>query len=365
MKQSSSIHRIAVAAAAATLVVSLAACSGSSSSTSTSDSATSSALAGGATSGSSTSGGATSSAPPGDGAGITIGALYLDAQGFYGGIKKGIEDGAAGQNVKLLGQNSGGDASKEASFMSTLISGRVKAIIMSPVSATASVPVIQQAVDAHIPVICYNTCVDDAHQKLVYALVTTDQTALGYDTGKIAGKYFKDKGVTAPRFGILNCDIYEACVQRKNGFKKAVAEIVPGVQWVADQAGYQPDKSTSTATTMLTGNKLDAFFATTDNGTVGAVQGVLNTSNKGKTVVFGNDISLQLAKYFVSNPDVLIASNGQDAQAMGRGAVTQALAAIAGKPATKFLTTVPTHMYQASDQASVQAWISAHANGIP
>lgn len=347
MKQSSSISRIAAAAA---LALTLAACSGSST-----GSGPSSSL--------SESGGATSGG--GDGNAVTIGALYLDAQGFYGGIKKGIEDGAAGQNVKLLGQNSGGDASKEASFMSTLISGGVKALIMSPVSATASVPVIQQAVHAHIPVICYNTCVDDAHQKLVYALVTTDQTALGYDVGKIAGNYFKDKGVTAPRFGILNCDVYEACVERKNGFKKAVAEIVPNVQWVADQAGYQPDKATTTATTMLTGNKLDAFFATTDNGTIGAVQGVLNTDNKGKTVVFGNDISLQLAKYFVSNPDVLIASNGQDAQAMGREAVNQALQAIAGKPATKFLTTIPTQMYQASDQAAVKAWISAHADGIP
>src|SRR5665647_1327034 len=78
--------------------------------------------------GGATGGNATESSG-GEDASITIGALYLDAQGFYGGIKTGIEDGSASQGVELLGQNSGGDATKEAQFMSTLISGGVDAII--------------------------------------------------------------------------------------------------------------------------------------------------------------------------------------------------------------------------------------------
>lgn len=312
--------------------------------------------------------GSTDGDAPAGGDQVTLGALYLDAQGFYGGIKKGIEDGASegGQNVQLLGQNSGGDATREAQFMSTLISGGAQAIIMSPVSATASVPVIQQAVDADIPVVCYNTCVaEDQAEGLIYGLVTTDQTALGYDVGVVAGNYFRDLGVTAPRFGILNCDVYEACVQRKEGFKQAVEEILPDVEWVADQAGFEPDVSTTTATTMLNGTELDAFFATTDNGTIGAVQGVLNTNNAGNTVVFGNDISLQLAGYFQSNPDVLIATNGQDPQAMGRAAVELALRAIDGEPAEEFLTIIPTQLFEVDDEAAIAEWMEAHADGIP
>lgn len=299
--------------------------------------------------------------------GATIGALYLDAQGFYGGIKRGIEDGAKTDDIKLIGQNSGGDATKEAQFMSTLISSGAKAIIMSPVSDTASVPVVRQAHDANIPIICYNTCVTDAAaKKYVYALVTTDQVKLGADVGTIAGNYFKDKGVMSPRFGILNCDVYEACVERKKGFKEAVQKILPDVQWAADQAGFEPDKSTSTATNILTGDpKIDAFFATTDNGTIGAIQGVQNTKRQGKTVVFGNDISVQLGKYFVSDPDILIATNGQDAQAMGRGAVTQALKAIKGEKAGTYLTTIPTTIFEASDLTKVKEWLTAHSDGIP
>lgn len=299
--------------------------------------------------------------------GATIGALYLDSQGFYGGIKKGIQDGAKADSIKLLGQNSGGDAAKESQFMSTLISGGAKAIIMSPVSSTASVPVVNLAHNAGIPVVCYNTCISGSNEKkLVYALVTTDQTKLGYDVGVVAGQYFKDKGNTAPKFGILNCDVYQACVERKSGFKKGVESVVPGVQWVADQAGFEPQKSTDTATTMLTGNAgIDAMYGTTDNGTTGAIQGVIATNRKGKTVVFGDDISLQLAKYMVSQPDILIASNGQDAQAMGRAAVKQALNAIAGKKVDQYTTLIPTKMFKSSDQSTVQEWIKTHSNGIP
>lgn len=298
---------------------------------------------------------------------VTIGALYLDAQGFYGGIKKGIEEGAASDKIRLLGQNSQGDASREASFASTLIASKVQAIIMSPVSATASVPVVRQAAEAGIPVICYNTCIDDENaKKYVKALVTTDQTKLGYDAGVVAADYFIGHKMDKPRFGILNCDVYEACVQRKNGFKKAVEEKVPGVVWAADQAGFQPGKSTETATTMLTGDPaITAMFATTDNGTIGAVQAVIAAGRQGKVVVFGNDISVQLAQYLINNPDILIATNGQQPQTMGKGAVTMALRAIKGEKIDTYLTTVPTELFLSSKPEQIQAWLAAHADGIP
>lgn len=298
---------------------------------------------------------------------VTIGALYLDAQGFYGGIKKGIEEGAGSSEVRLLGQNSQGDASREAQFASTLIASKVSAIIMSPVSATASVPIVKQAFDAGIPVICYNTCInDDDAKKYVKALVTTDQFKLGYDVGVVAGDYFKSKGIDKPRFGILNCDVYEACVQRKAGFKKAVEEKVPGVEWAADQAGFEPGKSTETATTMLTGDpNITAMFATTDNGTIGAIQGVMAAGRQGQTVVFGNDISVQLAQYLVNAPDVLIATNGQQPQQMGKDSVVMALKAIKGEKIDNYLTIVPTEMFLSSEPDKVKAWIEAHADGIP
>lgn len=299
--------------------------------------------------------------------GATIGALYLDAQGFFGGVKKGIEAGSADAGIRLLGQNSGGDATKEAQFMSTLIAGGAQAILISPVSGTASVPVIKQAYDAGIPVICYNGCIADADaEKYVYALVTTSQEELGGEAGKAAGEWLVEQGLTEPKFGIINCDMYEACIPRKEGFKAAVEKLVPGVQWVADQSAVDPDKTTSVATNELTANPdLDAIYATTENGTVGAIQAVINTDHRGKTVVFGIDMSQQIANYLVSDPDVLILTNGQDPQAMGKLAVEQALAAIRGEKPAQFKITTPTTIFKSSDQGGVKEWLTTHADGIP
>ncbi len=298
---------------------------------------------------------------------LSIGALYLDSQGFYGGIKKGIEDGASSRKLRLLGQNSQGDAAREAQFASTLIASKVDAIIMSPTSAKASVPVVRKAFEAGIPVICYNTCIDDADaKKYVKALVTTDQTKLGYDVGVVAANYFIAQHISKPRFGILNCDVYEACVQRKVGFKKAVEERVPGVVWAADQAGFLPGKSTATATTMLIGNPaITALFATTDNGSIGAVQGVVATARDGKVAVFGNDISVQLAQYLLDKPATMIATNGQQPQAMGKTAVEMAMRAVKGERIDNYLTIIPTELFQASKPAQIRAWLKAHADGIP
>lgn len=297
----------------------------------------------------------------------TIGALYLDAQGFYGGIKKGIELGTADQNIRLLGQNSQGDAARESQFASTLISSGVKAIIMSPVSATASVPILREASDAKIPVVCYNTCInDDDAKKYVYALVTTDQYKLGYDVGVAAGDYFSKKGVAAPRFGTLGCEAYEACRQRTLGFKDAVTKTLPGTVWAAAQDGFEPGKVVSTTTDMLTGDTaIDALFANNENGVIGAVQGVKAAGRTGKVAVFGNDIDPQIAQYLLSDPDTLIATNGQQPQEMGKVAVAMALKAIKGEVNDTYLTIVPTELFMSSNPDQVDAWIKAHADGIP
>ena len=310
---------------------------------------------------------ATASAAPSAAKQVTIGALYLDQNGFYGGIKKGIETGAADLKLQLLGNNSGGDASKEAAFMSTLIGAKVDAIIMSPVSATASVPLVKQAFDAGIPVVCYNTCINDADaQKYVKALVTTDQTQMGTDVGDAAADWFVAKGMTAPNIGILNCDVYEACVQRKTGFKAALLMKVPGAKFVSDQEGFVLDKATQKATDMLTANpEIDAFYATTDNGAMGGIQGILATGHEGKTVVFGSDMSTPMANYLLTKPDILILTNGQTPQQMGALAVQQALKAINGEKIDNYLTITPTHMYFASTPDDVKTWQQVHADGLP
>ncbi len=88
---------------------------------------------------------------------LKVGAIYMDAQGFYAGVRKGIQTGAteAARKLDIIETNAQGDVSKESSFIDSLISAGVQAIIVSPVSADGSFRAIRRAHDAGIPVVCY------------------------------------------------------------------------------------------------------------------------------------------------------------------------------------------------------------------
>src|SRR5690242_2639792 len=78
------------------------------------------------------SGGSSGSSGSVKGRSLRVGAVFLDSQGFYGGVKAGFKTtaSASGAKLKLVESNPGDDASKEASFVSTLVSSRVDALII-------------------------------------------------------------------------------------------------------------------------------------------------------------------------------------------------------------------------------------------
>jgi ABC-type sugar transport system substrate-binding protein len=298
--------------------------------------------------------------------GVRIGALYLDAQGFYGGIRKGIQVGASSQSLTLIGQNSQGDAARESSFMTTLVGSKVDAIIMSPVSETGSVPLVRQAADAGIPIICYNTCVSgEATRQFVKALVTTDQVEMGEQVGNLSALYFVKKHLRAPSVAILNCNVYEACRQREAAFKKALSAKVPGVRYVADRVGFLPDEAATTAADILTTNRnVDAIYATNEGGTIGALRGIQATKHA-RTVVLGSDIGVEIAKTMLAQPKTLVLTVGQDPQRMGRVAVQQALRAVRGQRISPFETYIPTTEFTSDNRQRLLTWLAAHKDGLP
>lgn len=54
---------------------------------------------------------------------MTIGAIYLDTQGYYAGVRQGVQDAAKDSSVQvqLIETNAQGDISKESTFVDTLV----------------------------------------------------------------------------------------------------------------------------------------------------------------------------------------------------------------------------------------------------
>ncbi|MFM0500747.1 substrate-binding domain-containing protein [Paraburkholderia caffeinilytica] len=294
---------------------------------------------------------------------LTIGAIYLDAQGFYAGVRAGVTDGI-GSNAKLLDTNAQGDVAKESQFVSTLISTPVNALIMSAVSPAGSLRAVEQAHKANIPVICYNTCLSaEKTKELVYAYVVGDPFTSGEKLGEAAAAYFTRAGVKAPRIGVLNCEFVDVCVQRRKGFEAALIKQLPGAKVVANQEGTTVDKAVTTGEKMLIANPgLDAFLGESGGATLGAVKAVKNQNKVGKTAVFGWDMSAEAANDLIDGT-VLKGVADISGKALGKLAAQQALAATRGEKRADVIVPASIDMYLNADSA--KGWLGTHKDGLP
>jgi len=297
---------------------------------------------------------------------IKIGAIYMDAQGYYAGVRKGIQDAAkeAGRNLEIIETNAQGDVSKESSFIDSLIAAGVQAIITSPVSADGSYRAIQRAKDAGIPVICYNTCLSEADQEeLIAAYAVGDPYEFGNKLGQVAADYFVANNITEPKIAVLNCEFVEVCVTRREGFEAALKEKVPGYVIVANQEGAILDKAVSVASNILTANpELDAIFGEAGGATLGAARAVRAQNRVGDVVVFGGDMTSEIAQELAQN-DVIKAVVDISGQGMGRLAFAQAVKVIDGNPPAEIKVPYEIDLYASSEDG--KGWLEAHADGIP
>jgi ABC-type sugar transport system substrate-binding protein len=297
---------------------------------------------------------------------LKVGAIYMDAQGFYAGVRKGIQTGAteAGRKLDVVETNAQGDVSKESTFIDSLISAGVQAIIVSPVSADGSYRAIRRAHDAGIPVVCYNTCLNDEDMKeYISAYAVGDPFEFGHKLGDAAADYFIAQKNEAPKIAVLNCEFVEVCVTRRKCFEEALMAKVPGAKIVANQEGAVLDKAVSVASTMLSSNPdIDAFFGEAGGATLGAARAVKSQGKTGQVVVFGGDMTTEIAQE-LSDFSIIKAVVDISGQGLGKLALEQAIKSIDGNPPQGIKVAYDIDVYKSSDDG--KAWLEAHADGVP
>ena len=299
---------------------------------------------------------------------LQIGVIYLDAQGYYAGVRAGVQNRSAelGREVNIIETNARGDAAKESSFISTLAAAGIDALVLSAVSADGSVRAVRQAAEEGIPVICYNTCVnDEAVESYVYSYAVGDPYAFGRLIGTAAADYIRENDIQSPKIGMVNCEQFEVCITRREGFIAALDEAgIEGWELVANQEGTELDKAISTAQQILSAHPdIDILFGQSGGATLGAVRGVRNTGRVGEVAVFGSDMTTEIARELESR-DVLKGVVDISGKAMGSLALDLALAAIEGVQAPdERVIQAPIDLYLSSSDAA--AWITTHPDGLP
>ncbi|PXY27373.1 substrate-binding domain-containing protein [Prauserella muralis] len=295
-----------------------------------------------------------------------FGVVYLDAQGFYAGVRAGMqaEAEAIGHSPQLLQLNAQGDASKESTFIDQVSAAKVDALILSPASATASVPAIELAHDSGIPVICYNTCIaEESARKYVAAYVLGDPVRFGALLGERAAEYFRSAGERAPRIAVVNCEFVEVCIQRRLGFEKALRAELPGARIVANQEGATIDEAVDVAERILTAHPdIDAFYGEAGGATMGAVRAVRARNKVGQTVVFGSDMSTEAARA-LADEDVLKGVVDISGIAVGKLAARAAQRARSGQLSDYTVVAAPIELYSTPRHGT--EWLRTHPDGVP
>lgn len=295
-----------------------------------------------------------------DGEGPTIGVLLLNGDTYFTNVAQGVE--AANSGGDTIVENYDGDAGKETQAVDNLVSRGVDAIVTSPLDAKASAGALERAASEGIEVICYNTCIDGAEESdSVSAFVLSDQAAMGEQTGEYAVKYLQDNVDGPLSFGVLHCDTFDICEQRREAFFATLDDAGLDYTIAAEDEELVVDKSVPAAEDMLTSNpEINALWGANDGATTGLVRAVESGPGAGSIPVFGSDMTPVLAEELQATPPTLLTTTGQDGIATGNKAVEVAETLLNEDAVEPFQQVVAVVNYSVDDLSAVEDYIAAN-----
>ncbi|MCT2582298.1 ABC transporter substrate-binding protein [Actinophytocola gossypii] len=171
------------------------------------------------------------------------------------------------QIERVVYTQSDNDAQKQISNVDSMISRKVDAIIMTPVSPQAAVPIIKKANAARIPVILLGA---DANTDTYTSLVTVDDTAIG----RVGAQWLVDrlggKGRIYVLDGVAGNPVNE---QRRAGAREVFARY-PGIRVVASAAAnWDQAEAKRAVTSMLAAHpQVDGVWSQGGAMTLGAIE---------------------------------------------------------------------------------------------
>ena len=263
-----------------------------------------------------------------------VAAILMVQDQFFRLNEFGMKDAAKRLDVELLTSVADGKPDKEISLIDTYIERGVDAILISPFNAVGSIDALKRASDKGIRIIAYNVSIDKGFES---ANIESSQFELGASTGKAFAQYVRDKLGGKAKIALIGfvSNLPEQGGARLNGFKSALKDL-PGVAVVAEQDAWEAGRAATVVESVLLAHPdIDVVWAANEGGTVGAVTAVKSAGKAGKVVVFGTDMSEQLADFLLADDSVLQAITGQKPFEMGSLAVETAVKILSGQPVEK------------------------------
>ncbi|HEY0188483.1 MAG TPA: ABC transporter substrate-binding protein [Cellulomonas sp.] len=252
------------------------------------------------------------------------------SQSYWVSVNQGASDAAAalGATVSFTGPDTDSQVDKQATLLQNAIDKSPDAVAVAPLDEAALIPVLQNAADADIPVLAFDTGFTETD--IPAATIATDN----YAAGQEAAKHFVELTGGTGKFAVVaHSETDATSTDRRDGFLDYIEENAPGLTLAGSVQYSNADQAIAEnlATTVLQANPdLVGIFATNEASVTGAATAVEAAQQEGRDVVLvGFDSGKAQQEYVRSG--VIAGSVSQNPYQIGYKTIETAVALLAGQ----------------------------------
>ena len=249
------------------------------------------------------------------------------AFGFYDEGEK------LGAKVILLEAGGYTHIEKQISQMEDLVASKVDAIDLVATNGAGTVPGVERAAQAGIPVINCNVM---TNSDKVVARIRSDDSEAGRMQADYMAKALNGKGNVVMLRGPAGTSW---AIDRGDAFRKRIAQIAPNIKILAEQwSDSSPVEGLRIMEDYLqTFSQIDGLFTSSDMVGVGAAQAIMAAGKAGKIVITSTDMQPDTERFI--RQGVVSATVAQSAVMIGRWCIRATINTLEKRPVPKQLWT--------------------------
>ena len=250
---------------------------------------------------------------------------------FWQAVKAGADKAAAefGANVTFEGPETETQVDRQMDMLAAALSRKPDAIGFAALDSQAASPLLQQAKDANIPIIAFDSGVDS---DVPLTTVTTDNVAAASLAADKMAELIGGEGKVAV---VAHDQTSRTGIDRVDGFVNRIKEAYPNIEVVSVQygGGDQLQSTEITKSILLANPDLKGIFGANEGSAIGVVNG--KTELGSNIVVIGFD-SGAAQKGFIES-GAMAGAITQNPVGIGYETVKAAIGALKGETLPKII----------------------------
>jgi ribose transport system substrate-binding protein len=253
---------------------------------------------------------------------------------FWQAVKKGAEQEAAKQNVRITfeGPASESEIESQVTMLTNALGRQPAALGFAALDSKAAAPLLQQAKSRNIPVVAFDSGVDS---DLPVTTAATDNKAAAAEAAKHMAQAIGNAGKVAL---VVHDQTSKSGTDRRDGFIDWMKANAPGVQLLETQyGGGDQAKSADITKAIIAANPdLKGIYGSNEGSAIGVVRGVAESGKQGLTIIGFDSGKAQLDAI---KSGAMLGAITQNPIGIGEQTVRAAVKAIKGEAQPKVIDT--------------------------